>query len=131
MNADPAFRPTGALLTDAFRSATDLLRGEVDLARAEVEENLRKTARAALLYALAIALGIVALNLLAGAGTAFLVASGLSPTAAALIVAAILIAAAALFIAYAKSALKSTSLMPRRAVKNLRRDAQSIKEALK
>lgn len=127
---DAKVRSTPGLLSDAFHAMTQLIRGEIALARAEVEESIRNAITGVILVVLAIAVLFVALNVMAGAAVAALVAQGITPSWAALIVAAGLIIFACLLAALGRRALSVANLMPRRTATNIRRDARTLKEAL-
>ncbi len=127
---DAKVRSTPSLLSDAFHGITQLLRGELALARAEAEEKVRRIASGAILLLVAAAVFFVGLNVLAGAAVVALAEQGIAPGWAALIVAAGLFVIAGLLMTIGRHAFSSTNLMPRRTVTNIRRDAQTFKEAL-
>ncbi len=127
---DAKVRSTTGLLSDAFHGIMQLLRGELALARAEAEDKIRHVAVGAFLLLVAGAVFFVGLNVLAGAAVAALAGQGIAPGWAALIVAAGLFVIAGLLVAIGRHAFSSTNLMPRRAVRNIRRDAKTLKEAL-
>lgn len=130
MTTEPQSRGIAAVVSDAMRALLDLVRGEAALARAEIEATLRKAAAGLVLVLLGAAVSLAALNVLAGAAVAALVAAGLSAGWAALAVAAALLLVAALLAALGRRALAPSNLTPRRAARNLRRDAQTLKEIL-
>ncbi len=130
MTTEHQSRPTGTLLSDAARALSDLVRGEIALARAELEENIRKAVGGLILVVLAVAVALAALDVLAGAAVAALVAQGLSAGWSAFIVAAVLVLAAVVLAALGLRALAPSKLFPRRTARNIRRDAQNLKEIL-
>lgn len=128
MTTGAEFKSTGSLFTDAVHSLTQLLRGEVALAKAEVEENLRKAAYGLAFVVLAAIMAIAALNLLSGAIVAALVAQGMPPGWAALLVAAGFALLAILLGYRGFRALAPGNLIPRRAADQVKRDATYLKE---
>ncbi|MDI3335557.1 phage holin family protein [Defluviimonas aestuarii] len=127
---DANVRSTRGLLSDAFHGITQLMRGELALARAEAEENIRSIATGASLVLLAATVFFVGLNVLADAAVAALANQGFATGWAALIVAASLIVIAAVLAAIGRHAFSSTKIIPRRTVMNIRRDADTFKEAM-
>lgn len=121
---------TASLLTEAFDATTRLVRGEIALARAEIEANLRSALTGVVLILLGLSVLFVALNVLSGAAVAALVAEGITPGWAALIVAAGLIFCAGLLALAGRRSLSSANLLPRRTAENIRRDALTLKEAM-
>lgn len=131
MSIDPQARPTGSLVADALQHLSNLVRGEVALARAEIMENLRNARTGLLLMITAGLLAATALNLLGAALAAAFTALGLPAWASALIVGiAIGLVALVLWQKGAK-ALDPSSMAPTRTAKNMRRDAESLKEFVK
>lgn len=122
-------KSTGSLLSDAMGNVSALVRNEVDLARAEVNENISKAAVALSLLAGAAIIALVALNVLAAALVAALTEAGLEGGWAALIVGVVLAVIAFVLLGKGVNDLKLSSLAPTRTVKNVRRDAEAVKEA--
>ncbi len=120
---------TTGLVGDAFEHITGLVRGEIDLARAELQENTNKAATAIGLLVGAIVVLLVALNVLAAALTAALAEAGLGAGWAALVVGGVLAIIALVMALKGKNDLKLVSLAPTRTAKNVRRDANSVREA--
>lgn len=131
MNQD-APRPKSAtgLVSDVLTHVASLLRKEIDLARAEMSENLNRAGIAIGLLAGAIVVALVALNVLAGALVGALTLLGLEPGWSALLVGVIFAAIAAAMVAKGIKDLKLVSLAPTRTAKNVRRDADAVRESI-
>ena len=127
----PQDRPTGTLFSDALQQLSRLVRGEVGLARAEITLGLRTAAGGLCLVLAATVLAISAVNLLAGALVAALIATGVAPGWAAAGVGAAL-AAIALMLGFAGArALSPADMRLPRTQANLRRDAETFAETFK
>ncbi len=124
---DPS-RTTRELMSDIVGHISRLLRKEADLARAEIVESLDKLKASLAAMALALALGIVALNVLAAALVVFLTEAGLAPNWASLAVGLILLIIAYAVYNSAKSAFHKIGFMPTRSAQNVSRDASAIKD---
>ena len=128
--ADPRMRrTTTSLMSEVLRHLSNLVRGEFDLARAELQENATKAAAGAGMLVGAIVVALVALNLLAAALAAALTEAGIPAGWSALIVGVVLAIIAGILAAVGASRLKATSLAPSRTIRNVRRDAEAVKEA--
>ena len=127
MSSDPN-RSAGGLLTDALSHVSALVRREVDLARAEVNENLKRAAVAIGLLVGAVILILTALNELTAALVAALTEAGIPAVWSALIVGLLFALAAWLMARKGMEDLKANSLAPTRTAKNVKRDAQAVKE---
>lgn len=125
----PPKGPT-SLIGDVLTHVASLVRKEFDLARAEISENLNRAAVAVGLLAGAIVVALVALNVLAGALVAGIARLGLAPGWSALLVGVIFALVAGAMVAKGVRDLKLVSLAPTRAAKNVRRDADAVKEAM-
>ncbi|WP_291335851.1 phage holin family protein [Albidovulum sp.] len=121
-------RPTSSLFSDVVRHVTALVRGEVALAKAEMAENARHVISGVLMIAGAAVLAVVGLSQLADAAVAALVSMGLSFVWAAVTVGGTAVLFAALLVHEGLGAFERTNLIPRRTVRNVRRDAEQIKE---
>jgi uncharacterized membrane protein YqjE len=130
VSSDPDAKSTGALFSEAVQNVTELVRGEVDLAKAELSQNARRAMSGVMMIAGACVLGVVALNLLAGAGVAALVAQGLSAGWAALVVGGAVFLIAALLVHEGLGAFDRSNLIPRRTLRNVQRDAEQLKEMI-
>ena len=122
--------PTPGLIADVLAGLVRLLRGEVDLAKAEAAAALKSVVRAAALALGAVALAAVGLGLLAQAAVATLIASGLSPAIAALLVAAVMLMGAAVLVTAARQHLRRAGQVHERSARNIVRDLQSLKSGV-
>lgn len=128
MQGDP--RSTVRLVADMFAHLGGMMRGEVALAKAELRENLHAARRGVALLAGAAVLAVVALNVLTGALIAALSAAGLHPGWAALLVGLAIAVVALVLARTGAAALDPGNLAPRRTASNLKRDAETLKEAI-
>ncbi|WP_284165357.1 phage holin family protein [Frigidibacter sp. SD6-1] len=131
MTPDPRTKSTGELLTDILDHLSNLVRGEVALARAEVEENVRAAGTGVGLVLAAAVIATTALNVLTGALVAGLTELGLAAGWSALAVGILFALIAFLLARKGAAALKPSSLAPDRTMRNVRRDAQTLKEIVK
>ena len=127
--ADPTNKPASALVGDLMQNVSSLVRKEVDLARAELDENLSRAAVAVGLLVGAVVVALVALHVLAGALVAALVEAGLATGWAAIIVGGGFGLIAFGMMAKGTNDLKLNSLAPTRTAKNIKRDAEAVKES--
>ena len=124
-------RPTpGALMSEALAHLTRILRGEMALAQAETTAALRRAGLGLALLAAAVVLAITALNLLSAALVGAIVYAGLSPAWASLVVAAAWVGLAAILVRVGLRSLHPLGLIPVRAMRGLRNDAQTLKQGL-
>ncbi|WCR10319.1 phage holin family protein [Paracoccus stylophorae] len=128
MREDHSTKSAGGLVQDAMSNVSALVRNEVDLARAEINENLTKAGVAAGMIAAGAIVVLVALNVLAAALVAALTEAGLDGGWAALIVGVVLAVIAYVMIQKGMNDLKLSSLAPTRTAKNVRRDAEAVKD---
>tara|TARA_R110002049_G_scaffold10127_3_gene50448 strand:+ start:155929 stop:156327 length:399 start_codon:yes stop_codon:yes gene_type:complete len=127
MTTDPN-KTAGGLLSDALAHVSALVRKEVDLARAEVNENLKSAGIALGLIVGAVVVALTALNVLTAALVAALTEAGIPAGWSALIVGIALAVVAYVMINKGTNDLKLSSLAPTRTAKNVKRDAQTVKE---
>ena len=127
---DPARGSTAALFGDVVQGIGALVQGEIALARAEVSEGLQAAAGGVARIAIAGIVALVALNVLAMAGVAALVAAGLAAHWAGLVVALALGLVALMLALSGRAALQIKGIMPRRSLRNIDRDMQTIKTAI-
>lgn len=127
MSTDPN-KSTGGLLSDALGHVSSLVRNEVDLARAEVNENLKSAGVAVGLIIGAVVVALSALNVLSAALVAALTDAGIPAGWAALIVGVVFAIIALVMANKGTNDLKLSSLAPSRTTKNVKRDAQAVKE---
>ncbi len=129
MTADPnTNKSTGSLLSDALSHVSSLVRNEVDLARAEVNENLKSAGVAVGLLVGAVVVALTALNVLSAALVAALTEAGIAAGWSALIVGVAFAIIAFIMANKGMNDLKLSSLAPSRTAKNVKRDAQTVKE---
>lgn len=127
MSDDPN-KTTRGLLGDALGHVSSLVRSEVDLARAEVDKNLKEAGIAIGVIAGAVVVALTALNVLSAALVAALTEAGIPAGWSALIVGVVLAIIAYVMVSKGTSDLKLSSLAPTRTAKNVKRDAQAVKE---
>jgi DNA-binding PucR family transcriptional regulator len=121
---------TTALLSEVVSALGRLVRSEVNLARAEAAESVRGAVSGAVRIAIAAILALVGLNVLADAAVAALALAGLGPAWAALGVGAVLCALALGLALSGRRALQLRGLLPDRALRNLKRDAEVVSASL-
>lgn len=102
----PQSRDSFVLFSDVLNGVDRVVRGEVAVAKTEVRQNMRAMRRSAVQFVMAAMFGVIALNLLAGASVAALVAMGLTAGTAGLTVGAVLLMAAYLCISWGLSLLE-------------------------
>lgn len=124
-------RSAPALIGDLINHVTELFRKEIQLFRAEMNEKSRQVSSAGVMLAGGLVLGIVGLIYLAGAAALGIVAAGLSPAWAVLIVGAVLALIALIMAMSGKNKLSTSNLAPNRTVDSLSRDARLAKEKTK
>ena len=119
-----------SLLSDVAAGVGRLVKGELRLARAEATEGLRAAGSGLAKIGVAAVVGLVGLNVLAGAAVAGLAAVGLGPVWAALVVGLTLSAIALVLAMAGRAALRLRGIWPDRAVRGLRRDAEAVGRGL-
>ena len=127
MTTDPN-KTTGSLLSDALTHVSSLVRSEVDLARAEINDNLKSAGIAIGMIAGAVVVALTALNVLTAALVAALTEAGIPAGWSALIVGITLAIVAYIMVSKGTNDLKLSSLAPTHTAKNVKRDAQAVKE---
>ena len=125
---DSGIKSAPGLISEVLTHVSNLVRKEFDLARTEVSDNLTKAGVAVGLIAGALVVALVALNILAGALVVAVAELGIEAGWAALIVGGLLAIVAFAMVAKGTSDLKLSSLAPTRTAKNVKRDAETIKE---
>jgi hypothetical protein len=118
--------PVG-LLGEVVAGFGRLVKGELALARAEAKRSLGDATSALGKLVIAAILGITALNVLAGAAIAGLIAAGLAPVWASVAVGAGLLLLAFAIVQIGLAQLKPSNLAPKRILANLRHDAETLK----
>lgn len=121
---------TTTLLSDVVTGLGRLVRGELMLAKAEATEGLKSAVGGMVKIAVAAIIALVGLNVLAGAAVAALAATGMGPAWAAVIVGAGLVVLALVLALAGRAALRLRGLLPDRAVRGLRRDAEAVQAGL-
>lgn len=116
------------LLSDAMTHATGMVRGELDLFRAEMQQSLNQAVAAIGMIATGAVLLLVSLNVFAAAFVVWLTEAGVGPGWSALIVGGVLAIIAVILVVAGKNKLKLVNLAPTRTVKNVQRDAETLKE---
>ena len=127
MSMDPN-KSAGTLLSDALSHVSSLVRGEVDLARAEISENINTAGVAIGAIAGGAIVALTALNVLSAALVAAIANLGIATGWAALIVGVVFAVVAYVMVNRGIAQLKLTSLAPTRTARNIKRDAQAVKE---
>jgi fatty acid desaturase len=117
-NDDALERTLGQLVADATRDISSIIRSEVALAKAEMSADAKKAGLGAGLFAVAGVFAFLALILLLIAAAYGLVAAGLAPWLAFLIVALVLLIVGAILVAVGKSSLDRLQGKPERAIKS-------------
>lgn len=121
-------KSAGSLLSEALSHVSSLMRKEVDLARAEVNENLKHAGVAIGMIVGAVVVALTALNVLSAALVAALTEAGIPAGWSAVVVGVLLAIVAYVMMNKGTSDLKLSSLAPSRTAKNVKRDAQTMKE---
>jgi len=116
-------------VTNLFGDVADLIQKEIALARAEITTKITQRIESAVWFAGAGVLGFLVLLLLAQAAVFGLIAAGLAPAWACVVVAIVVAAIAGGAFAYGKSAVRSSPL-PTRSVHQIKEDIRTVKEQL-
>ena len=119
-----------SLLSDVVAGIGRLVQGELRLARAEATEGLKAAGSGLAKIAIAAVVGLVGLNVLAGAAVAALAATGLGPVWAAFLVGLALCLVALGQALAGRAALRLRGIWPERALRGLRRDAEVMQQGL-
>lgn len=119
-----------SLLSDVAAGVGRLVQGELRLARTEATEGLKAAGSGLVKIGVAAIIGLVGLNLLAGAAVAALAATGLGPAWSALLVGAALCLLALGLALAGRAALRLRGIWPERALRGLRRDAEAVQQGL-
>lgn len=123
-------RGIGELLGDLGGQASTLIRKEIDLARVEITSSVGRAGRGAAITAAGAALLFA--GLLAGLASASLglIAIGIEPWLAALIVAGVVLAIGALATSIGLHEIQNADLAPRQAAASIREDLEFLKEQI-
>ena len=130
-NGSGAAGGAGAMLADVLAGVSRLVQGELALARAEAAERLGALRQSAIQVVIAVVLGIAAINLLAGAAVAAVVAAGLHPAWAAALVGGVLFLLALGFAQHAARLLRDASALPKRSAASIGRDIETLQTMVK
>lgn len=120
-----------SLLSDVAAGVGRLVQGELRLARVEATEGLKTAGAGLVKIGVAAIVGLVGLNVLAGAAVAALAATGLGPAWSALLVGVVLCLVALGLALAGRAALRLRGIWPDRALRGLRRDAAAVQQGLK
>jgi cytochrome c biogenesis protein CcdA len=124
-------RGPGAMMADVLAGITRLVHGELALARAEAAERLNSARQAVIQVAIAVVLGIAAINVLATTATAVLVALGLDPIWATALVGVVLLLLALGFLQHAAHLLREAGARPKRSSASIKRDVETLQTMVK
>ncbi len=113
-------------MADVLAGVSRLVQGELALARAEAAERLQSAKKSVLQGVVAVVLGVTAINLLAAALVATIVAMGLSPIWASLLVGVVLLLVALASAQKAVRLLRDAGKAPRRTAASVRRDVETL-----
>lgn len=116
----------GAMMADVLAGIARLVQGELALARAEAAERLRAARQAVVQVAVAVMLGITAINVLAVAAVAGVVALGLTPPWASVVVGGVLLLLALGFAQQAARLLRDAAATPTRSAVSMKRDVETL-----
>ena len=119
-----------SLLTEVATGVGRLVQGELRLARAEVAEGLKTAGSGLVKIGIAAVVGLVGLNVLAGAAVGALALTGLGPVWAGFVVGLALCLVALGLALAGRAALRLRGVWPDRALQNLRRDAEAVRQGL-
>jgi len=117
-NDEALERTLGQLVADATQDISSIMRSEVALAKAEMKADAQKAGLGAGMFVAAGTLAFLALILLLIAAAYGLVALGLAPWLAFLIVAVVLLIIGAILVAVGKRSVESVKGKPERAIKS-------------
>ena len=117
-NDEAAERTLGQLVADATRDISSIVHSEVALAKAEIAADAKKAGAGAGMFVTAGVLAFLALILLLIAAAYGLVAAGLPPWAAFLIVAVVLLVIGAILVLAGKHSFDNLKGKPERAIKS-------------
>jgi ABC-type nickel/cobalt efflux system permease component RcnA len=120
-------RTLGQLVADATRDLSSIIHSEIALAKAEIGADAKRVGAGLGLFAMAGLFAFLALILLLIAAAYGLVAAGLDPWLAFLIVAAVLLALGALMAVVGKNRVSKVKGKPERAIKSTQDTIAAIK----
>lgn len=117
-NDDALERTLGQLVADATNDISSIMRSEIALAKAEMSADAKKAGLGAGMFAAAGIFAFLALILLLISAAYGLVAAGLAPWLAFLIVAGVLLILGAILVIVGKSSIDKLQGKPERAIKS-------------
>jgi Putative Actinobacterial Holin-X, holin superfamily III len=120
-------RTLGQLVADATHDISSIMRSEIALAKAEIGADAKKAGAGAAMFAVAGFFAFLALILLLIAAAYGLVATGLAPWLAFLIVAGVLLVIGAILVLVAKGAVTKIKGKPERTIKSAQDTIAAIK----
>ncbi|HET7474403.1 MAG TPA: phage holin family protein [Dermatophilaceae bacterium] len=120
-------RTLGQLVADATADLSAIMRSEIQLAKAEIQQDAKNAGVGAGMFAGAGVLGFLALILLLIAAAYGLVAAGVWPWLAFLIVAVVLLIGAAVLALVGKGKVSAVKGKPERAIAEAQQTLQAIK----
>lgn len=123
-------RGIGQLLTDLGSQASTLIRKEIDLARVEITSGVGRAGRAAAITVAGAALLFAGLLVLLASATLGLIAMGLDPWLAALVIGGIVLAIGGFATSAGITAIQATDLAPKQAAASIREDIDYLKEQI-
>jgi preprotein translocase subunit SecD len=130
-NDDAVERTLGQLVADATRDISSIARHEMALAKAEVGADAKKAGTGAGLFAFAGVLAFLALIMVVIAAAFGLVAAGLAPWLAFLIVAGVLLLLGVILALIGKSSVGKVKGKPERAIKSVQDTIAALRSGRK
>jgi len=124
---DTTERTLGQLVADATHDISSIVRNEIALAKAEIGADAKRAGIGAAMFIVAGVFAFLGMILLLIAAAYGLVAAGLAPWLAFLIVAGVLLLTGAGLAVFGKSALSKVKGKPERAIKNAQDTIAAIK----
>ena len=124
-------RGPGAMMADVLARVSRLVQGEVALARAETLERVSSATHGIIYGVVAVVFGITAVNVLAAAAVAAVVALDVHPMWASIIVAAVLIVLTVAFALFAASQLRDAAKLQKRTVASVKQDLGTLQTMVK
>lgn len=125
--SDETERTLGQLVADATHDISSIMRSELALAKAEIGADAKKAGLGAGMFAAAGLFAFLALILLLIAAAYGLVAAGLAPWLAFLVVACVLLVVGAILAFVGKTSLSKLKGRPERAIKNAKDTIAAIR----
>jgi hypothetical protein len=126
-NDDALERTLGQLVADATRDISSIVHSEIALAKAEMSADAKKAGLGAGMFAVAGVFAFLALILLLIAAAYGLVAAGLAPWLAFLVVALVLLIVGAILVFVGKSSLDRLQGKPERAIKSTQETIAAVR----